>query len=346
MSTSPSAPTNRTMPQTALITGATGGIGYATAKLFLERVDLFDLVIITGRSQAKADAAVASLRAETKCAPERLTSIVLELPCPDLDAVTTDLRRVLGDRKLDVLVNNAGAAATAPSSMMGVDATFAQNHLGVMALTLHLLPEMADDGRARIVTVASSLHTRVPDTLPDPVEASKQPKSAAGPHYDGLHTYSVSKLYNVWFARQLARLLTGTDRVASPTLQAHLARLQPTATSVYLCPGFIPTTGLARQSGFLRSILMHYVLPWFPFTTTVEDGAARILFAATATADGGGSLSGHMVQGKPPAVVDEVRGVPAHAKNVAKARECWNKSCEVLGRPEWKVVVAEEKVEK
>ena len=46
-------------------------------------------------------------------------------------------------------------------------------------------------------------------------------------------------------------------------------------------PGFIPFTGLARDTGFVSSLIMKYVFPWLPFTKSVVYGASTYVKLAT-----------------------------------------------------------------
>jgi NAD(P)-dependent dehydrogenase (short-subunit alcohol dehydrogenase family) len=92
------------MASTIFITGATDGIGRKTAEsLAATGADL----IIHGRTPAKLEAVVAALEAIP--GHGRIESLAAELS--DLDAVRDLAARVsstLGERPLDVLLNNAG----------------------------------------------------------------------------------------------------------------------------------------------------------------------------------------------------------------------------------------------
>lgn len=86
----------------AIVTGGTRGIGYATAKKFLEngaRVTIF------GSRQETVDKALASLRAEN-------SQWEVDGDCPDLSdagAVKNAVQKVKGKfGRIDILVNNAG----------------------------------------------------------------------------------------------------------------------------------------------------------------------------------------------------------------------------------------------
>ncbi len=138
-------------PGTALITGASSGIGEAFAEVFA--AEGFDLVI-TARREERLTAVADRLRRQHAI---KVDVIALDLSVPDAPARLCD---EIAGRSLivDVLVNNAG---------YGVPGTFAASSwtrqgalLQVMVvapaeLTHRLLPGMVDRGYGRIVNVAS-----------------------------------------------------------------------------------------------------------------------------------------------------------------------------------------------
>jgi NAD(P)-dependent dehydrogenase (short-subunit alcohol dehydrogenase family) len=183
-----------------LITGATDGIGKATALRF---ADLGYYVLIHGRDEARL----------------RATQQELSLRNPDahIDWVQADFAslvqtRVLGHflaenyDRLDVLINNA--ATLQPErreSAEGHELTFAVNHLAPFVLTQALLPVLrqtaSQTGEARIVNLAANGHLKVTLDFDD-----LQSRTA----YDGVKAYQKSKLANVLFTKALARKLAGS----------------------------------------------------------------------------------------------------------------------------------------
>ncbi len=85
----------------AVITGATGGLGYETS---LELARAGADVILTGRSEAKGRAAIERIRREVPSATVRFDNIDLA----NLQSIKLGAERLLAeDRPVDILVNNA-----------------------------------------------------------------------------------------------------------------------------------------------------------------------------------------------------------------------------------------------
>ncbi len=142
--------------RTVLVTGATNGIGLATAEA-LARLGAH--VGVVGRDPERTEAVVARLRA---AAPEgSLDGHVADLA--DLGQV-----RRLADEvtaaypRLDVLLNNAGGIwATRRVTVDGFEHTFAVNHLAPFLLTTQLLDTLGRSAPARVVNVTSAAHADV-----------------------------------------------------------------------------------------------------------------------------------------------------------------------------------------
>ena len=157
---------------------------------------------------------------------EGLTGLdLLEIDLADLRSVERAID-VLNDPygHLDLLLNNAGVMAPPRQlSPQGHELQFAVNHLGHMALTQGLLPLMASQKDARVVTVTSGAQyfgtIRWDDLNWDQ-------------GYDRYGAYGQSKLANVMFALELHNRLQGENSTVK-SLAAHpgIARtnLQPAA---------------------------------------------------------------------------------------------------------------------
>ncbi len=137
--------------RTALITGASAGIGQAFAEEFA--ANGFDLVVVARRDD-RLRALAASLEQRHG---GRVHVIASDLARPDASARLCDQLTAEGIL-IDALVNNAGFAV--PGSFVKSDwprhAEFLQVMLiAVVELTHRLLPAMLDRGYGRIVNVAS-----------------------------------------------------------------------------------------------------------------------------------------------------------------------------------------------
>ena len=130
------------MTQTVLITGATSGIGLATARLFHKAGAR---LVLTGRREDRLDA----LRKEF----------------PDATVVAWDVRDAAGlarvpTREVDVLVNNAGLALGTEPIQDGNpdewDVVLDTNVKGLLRLTRAVLPGMLERGRGHVVNLGST----------------------------------------------------------------------------------------------------------------------------------------------------------------------------------------------
>jgi retinol dehydrogenase-12 len=180
---------------TYLITGTNTGIGRATAGALAAKGGR---VILAARSHEKTMPVVHELRARFPNAEVEFLLIDLA----DLSSVKTAASSVLASgRPLDVLINNAGLAGSTGRTKDGFQLTFGTNHLGPFALTEMLLPLLTAAPQGRIVNVASEAH-----------RGAKGIDWAALREFDKglLKAYSVSKLMNILYAKELTRRLAGT----------------------------------------------------------------------------------------------------------------------------------------
>jgi short-subunit dehydrogenase len=137
---------------TILITGATAGIGRATA---LHLAGRQHRVIATGR---KSDQ-LASLREEARQAGVAIDTVLLDVTRADsIAAAVAEVDRVTGGRGVDVLVNNAGFGLVGPLSEISdadLRAQFETNVFGLMAVTRAFLPPMQARRAGRVINVSS-----------------------------------------------------------------------------------------------------------------------------------------------------------------------------------------------
>ena len=233
--------------KTVLITGATGGIGKATA---IGLATMGARVGITGRDLIRAEQAATDIRTasgnpavDVFVADMSSQAEVRRLAAAVLDAYP----------RLDVLVNNVGGFwAHRHPTADGLEHTFALNHLAPFLLTNLLLDRLKASAPARVVTVSSGAQAAGRIDFDD-LQGARS--------YSGQRAYSQSKLANILFTNELARRLQGTG---------------VTANSVH--PGVVRTNfGSEDQAGFFR-IISPLVRP---FLKTPTQGASTPIYLAS-----------------------------------------------------------------
>lgn len=184
-----------------VVTGATDGIGKVTAR---ELAKLGATVTIVGRNAAKGEAVVREMR--EKLGYDRVSFVAGDLSTRrGVKAAADGIKGRI--KKLDVLVNNAGAMFQKRElTEDGIEKTFALNHMGYFWLTASLLDLVKAVPAGRIVTVASAAHQGAKLDLED-LQNEKR--------YSGWVAYGQSKLANIYFNYELARRLQGTGVTAN-----------------------------------------------------------------------------------------------------------------------------------
>jgi len=278
-----------------LITGASDGIG-KTAALELARRGA-DLVI-TGRNETKTRAVLDQINA---LGGDLDHAMLLA----DLSSIqqTKDLAAefLSGHRRLDVLLNNAGAAfQDYATSADGIEMTFALNHISYYLLgnlLLDALKRAGDiNGEARMINVSSSAHQQARDglNLDDPPAASR---------FRGFRAYGESKLANLLFTYEMARRLEG-------------ARV--TVNAVH--PGLVKTNIGSDARGLTGAIFRVFQAL---FGTSPQKGAETLVYLA-ASPDVAGISGKYWVDQKqsPSSSISHDR---------AQQRRLWEYSAEITG---------------
>jgi NAD(P)-dependent dehydrogenase (short-subunit alcohol dehydrogenase family) len=179
-----------------LITGATSGIGKATA---MGLANMGASVVMVGRDRGRGQAALAEIK-------EGSANASVDLMLADLSS-QQEIHRLADDFKeayprLDVLINNAGVIRSKRvTTADGIEMTFAVNHLASFLLTNLLLDLLKASAPSRIVNVASGEQRNGIIDFND-LQGEKGYKTAKA--------YSQSKLATVLFTYELARRLEGT----------------------------------------------------------------------------------------------------------------------------------------
>jgi len=171
--------------RTALITGASGGIGYELAKLFAH--DHYDLVLVA-RSAAKLAQFADELQRQFGVSAKPIALDLTASPAPQF--LFDQLQRE--GVTVDVLVNNAGYGVLGEFAEIPLEETLGQIQLNITALT-HLtklfVAPMLERHSGKILNVAST--------------AGFQP----GPR---MAVYYATKAYVISFSEALANELQGT----------------------------------------------------------------------------------------------------------------------------------------
>lgn len=147
--------------KTAIVTGANTGIGFHVSKLLYgKNCNVISVV----RSESKGLEASAIIKKEVT---NSKGSITVVSGCDFLDLSTvkqvgTDIKTVLGDKPLSIIIHNAGLMApdSRGTSKQGYEAMFSVNVLGPQLLQHFLNPIFLkkDDPLKRIVWVSSGAH--------------------------------------------------------------------------------------------------------------------------------------------------------------------------------------------
>jgi dehydrogenase/reductase SDR family member 12 len=239
--------------RTALVTGASSGLGQATAAAL---AGLGAEVWLLVRNEAKGRAALDEIAATT--GNDRLHLLVADLA--DLGSVRTAAEQLdaeLGDDQgLDVLVNNAGALTdTRHETADGIELTFQVHVVAPFLLTSLLLPRLSKAG-GRVITVSSGgLYAQALDI--DDLQSEHE--------YRGSVAYAKAKRAQVLLNGEWAARLAG----ASVTFHT-------------MHPGWADTPGV-------ESSLPRFHTLASPFLRTPAEGADTIVWLAAAPADQIGS---------------------------------------------------------
>jgi uncharacterized protein len=215
---------------TALITGASSGIGLELAKLFAR--DGYDLVLVARRREK-----LATLGEELgRRHGIRSRAIAADLADPAAPAeVVRQLAAV--PVAVDVLVNNAGFGELGPFANIDLETERRMIQVNITALTdltKLLLPAMLERRRGRILNVASTA-----GFAPGPLMA----------------VYYATKAYVISLSEALAEELRGsgvsvTVLCPGPTLTEFQAVAHMETTRLFRLPGMVMDAGAVARAGY------------------------------------------------------------------------------------------------
>jgi NAD(P)-dependent dehydrogenase (short-subunit alcohol dehydrogenase family) len=278
---------NEATQRVVVVTGASSGIGLAAAKALLRQGWH---VIAHGRDPGRTAAAEAELRTAAAQAGGRVDMVRADLSLLSGTARLAD--EIVGlTNRVHVLLNNAGGMrAGLAVTAEGNEETIAGNHLGHFLLTNRLLPLLrraahsSAPGTVRIVNTSSRAYLGAP-----PINWSNlQPTD----DWQSARIYSLAKLYNILFTRELAKRLEADKIVANALhpgivntnfvnhcearIKAHISSANPTSpqegadTLIWLAT--------APEAGNLTGLYFHQREPVALTGQANDDTAARRLW--------------------------------------------------------------------
>jgi NAD(P)-dependent dehydrogenase (short-subunit alcohol dehydrogenase family) len=179
--------------KTIIITGGTSGIGLELVKYFA--IKNYQ-VIFTGRNKEVANSIISNL--------SNYKLAFFQTDFASFESIDRSINEIKSQFKsIDILINNAGVwEMEFKETTNGIETNFAVNHLATMLFTLKVLP-IINPLSGRIINTSSGAHRRNIIDLDD-IEWRKK-------EYDGIATYSQSKLCNIFFTRRLSMEVSNTN---------------------------------------------------------------------------------------------------------------------------------------
>ncbi|OAY59720.1 short-chain dehydrogenase TIC 32 A, chloroplastic [Manihot esculenta] len=244
---------------TAIITGATSGIGAETARVLAKHGAR---LVLPARSLKAAEDTKARILSE--CPDSEI--IVMALDLSSLNSVRNFVAKFESlNLPLNLLINNAGKFAHEHAiSEDGIEMTFATNYLGHFLLTKLLLKKMIETAKesgiqGRIVNVSSSIHGWFSGDIIWYLGEISRNKC----HYDATRAYSLSKLANVLHTKELAQ---------------RLKQMEANVTINCVHPGIVRTRLTREREGLLTDMVF---LMASKLLKTIPQAAATTCYVAT-----------------------------------------------------------------
>ncbi|MDR6624568.1 SDR family NAD(P)-dependent oxidoreductase [Caulobacter segnis] len=292
----------------AIVTGAATGIGVETARAL---ADAGAEVIIAARKPELGEEIANQINEEVGM--KRVSFGMLDLS--SLEAIRHFAHR-WGDRRLNLLINNAGVMACPLSRTVdGLEMQIGTNHFGHFLLSVLLAPNLVDGAahsghRSRLVSLSSIGHRRSPVNFEDPNYLTRP--------YDKWEAYGQAKtansLFAVGFDRRFKDMGVNANAVMPGGIMTPLQRHLPIEEQQAL--GWIDENGKPRE-GF----------------KTTEQGAATSVWAAVGDElEGiGGLYLEDCNQAVPWSKEAPWVGVMPHALDPEAAERLWALSVETTG---------------
>lgn len=231
---------------TILLTGATAGIGKATARAL---APIAGKLILVARNPEKLNALVSEL--SNLMDSGKMDTVVADLSEPaSIEKAVAEIKSRYD--QIDLFINNAGGYfSDRRENSIGQEYTFALNHLGYYHLTTRLLDLIKKSPEARIVSVSSTAHSMGKINFDDLMLTE---------NYGAMKAYAQSKLANILFTKELAEQLS-----------------EENITVNCLHPGVVASNFTDNMPGWTKPLVSFFRL----FMISPDKGAETTVFLAT-----------------------------------------------------------------
>ncbi|KAJ8380181.1 hypothetical protein SKAU_G00009590 [Synaphobranchus kaupii] len=231
--------------KTVLITGGNSGVGKETAIALAIRGAR---VIIACRDGEKAEKAVR----EIKTISHNINVHHMHLDLANMRSIRDFCKTFLQrEKRLNILINNAGMPSVLDWTDDSFSMCFGVNHLGHFLLTNLLLGRLKESAPSRVITLTCSAY-----------KYQKLDFQDLNYNLFPLFTYCRSKLANIYFTQELARMTEGKG---------------VTAYSVH--PGYMQSSWTCHYSILFRMVMQVIM---FMFFVSCEAGAQTVVHCAVA----------------------------------------------------------------
>lgn len=229
--------------KTVLITGGNAGIGKETAVALALRGAR---VIIACRDEEKAKKAVREIKARS----HNMNVLYMEVDLANMKSIRDFGKAFLQrEKRLDILINNAGMPSVLDWTDDNFSMCFGVNHLGHFLMTNLLLPRLKESSPSRVITLTCSSY-----------KYQKLDFQDLNYNLFPFFTYCRSKLANIYFTQELARMMEGKG-----------------VTAYAVHPGYVQSNWTCHFSVLYR-IVMQVVM--FMFFVSCETGAQTVVYCA------------------------------------------------------------------
>ncbi len=182
-----------------VITGATSGIGYHTARKY---ASMGAQILMVNRNQVKSESVRREIEEEFGAT---VSYIIADLTLlPDIQRVGQHLLSL--EKPIDVLIHNAGVhLKSRKESSAGLEINFAVHYLCPLIITKMLIPKYQRDRKGRILLVSSEAYRFAAWGLDlDDLQWKRR-------RYSGIKAYGAGKLAQILFMHLIAGELANYD---------------------------------------------------------------------------------------------------------------------------------------